>query len=325
MKQSRATAKAGPRKPRWRWLLLAGVVVWAAIGTYRALHKPPLVTALNGTRAHYFLTPDNDLIPHLSGAQGRLCDSFAVFDSSIFLVVGSHLLELRRQPGKGWDAELEPRLLSDQLGDINQFTVDAGGVILITKAKKLFQLTGAGTLEEVANLPVGCMRIAASREPGFAYLFGDDMDLEKNVFLLSDLDGSATLLASFNSTPRALAEAVDGIYVGTMDNNIFQVLGANKRLVIALPFMPSPLGDDAQKTLPGVLRALACTDDGRLLFFSTYNTVYALFGDTAVPITKDLGGAIHWRDGVLFVMDANRNFLVGIEGIPAALGLSGGG
>jgi hypothetical protein len=137
--------------------------------------------------------------------------------------------------------------------------------------------------------------------------------------MLSNTDGYARRVAVLDSAPKALADASDGYYVGTAAGDIFQLRGGDKRLVITLPSQLKAESSD------GALQSLACSDDGRILFFTTRDTVFALSGNTAVPVTKNLGGAVHWRDDVLFVWDEKRQFLVGIGGIADALGLPTGG
>jgi len=314
-----------PRRRRW-WpgALAMLAAVWLVVGSIRALDKPPRIATLPGARVYYYLTPTSDF------AREELKRCLEVTNDGILVHLGPALIELRR-PAKRWDAVLEPFLVTRELKELDQFTVDAGGVILVVRGDSLLQLTGAGTLTPVAPLPDPKMRVAPSREPGFVYLLSNlDFDRGRrepdagtrptgSVFLLSDHDGGVRRVARLPSAPVALSEGADGYYLATEEGDLIQVLGARKRLVFSLP--PAFPGSGGAFEL-SPFESIAATDDSRLVFFSTRTTVYALLGGSAIPVTRNLGGTIRWRDGVLFVLDPEAGFLVGIDHLPDALGLA---
>ncbi|HEX5727051.1 MAG TPA: hypothetical protein VFX98_16360, partial [Longimicrobiaceae bacterium] len=143
--------------------------------------------------------------------------------------------------------------------------------------------------------------------------------LPGSVFLLSDHDGGVRRVVRLDSPPVALSEGVDGYYLALEGGELIQVLGARKRLVFTFPRAARGAFDRLGES---PIRSVAATDDPRLVFFSTRTTVYALVGGAAVPVTRGLGGQVRWRDGVLFVLDPSAGFLVGIDRLPAALGLN---
>jgi hypothetical protein len=309
------------RRRSWLAALAVLAAVWLLVGSIRALDKPPRIATLPGARVYYYLTPESDFARH------QLKRSLEVTDEGILVQLGPALVELRR-PAKRWDAVLEPFQVTGELRELDRFTVDAGGVILVVRGASLLQVTGAGALAPVAPLPDSAMRVAPSREPGFVYLLSNrDFDRHNkrdaaitrpgSVFLLSDHDGGVRRVARLASAPVALSEGADGYYLATADGNLVQVLGARKRLVYSLP---RALRGGAVLLSP--IESIAATDDSRLVFFSTRTTVYALLGGSAVPVTRNLGGTVRWRDGVLFVLDPDAGFLVGIGHLPDALGLA---
>lgn len=314
------TAQRRRRRRSWLGALAVLAAVWLLVGSIRARDKPPRIATLPGARVYYYLTPESDFARH------QLKRSLEVTAEGILVHLGSALVELRR-PAKRWDAVLEPFLVTEELKDLDQLTVDAGGVILVVRGDSLLQVTGAGALAPVAPLPDSAMRVAPSREPGFVYLLSNrdfdrrngrdaGMTLTGSVFLLSDHDGGVRRVARLASAPVALSEGADGYYLATADGNLIQVLGARKRLVFSLP--PAFRGG----AVLSPIESIAATDDSRLVFFSTRTTVYALLGGSAVPVTRNLGGTVRWRDGVLFVLDPDAGFLVGIGHLPDALGLA---
>ncbi|HKP75600.1 MAG TPA: hypothetical protein VJT67_08660 [Longimicrobiaceae bacterium] len=318
------TAQRRRRRRSWLGALAVLAAVWLVVGTIRALDKPPRIATLPGARVYYYLTPETHF------ARDQLKRSLEVTDEGILFHLGSALVELRR-PAKRWDAVVEPFLVTGELEELDQFTVDAGGVILVVRGASLLQVTGAGALAPVAPLPDSAMRVAPSREPGFVYLLSNrDFDrddhgpdagttLTGSVFLLSDHDGGVRRVARLASAPVALSEGADGYYLATDEGDLIQVLGARKRRVFSLP--PAYPGSGGEFGLTPI-ESIAATDDPRLIFFSTRTTVYALLGGSAVPVTRNLGGTVRWRDGVLFVLDPDAGFLVGIGHLADALGLA---
>ena len=268
--------------------------VWLIWGTWRLLHPTPRIETLRGTTVQYYLTPETE-IPFVPDFH-----SFEVDDDGFLVHLGHSILRLQRTK-PSWDSALEPRVVTEGLDDGDRFTMDAGGAMFITRFDELHQLGPRG-LQPVAKMPSALIG-ASSRHPGLLYVFGDG-----DVFLISDVEGSSRRITVIeNGEPiGALCEAADGYYVAT-GRVLHQIYGERKRLVFEFPESGGPI------------ESLACTDRADLLFASTASTVYALFGTTAVPITRDFGGVIRWRDGRLFVLDRQRDYLVGIAGIEEAL------
>ena len=274
--------------------LLLGWLFWG----FKRLEKLDAVSieTLRGTTVQYYLTPQTEIPPAARGFH-----SFEIDGDGFLVQLGPSILRLTRSK-PAWDAPLEPRVVTDGLEEHDAFTVDAAGAILVTRGDELYQLAASG-LQRVAKMPAA-LEGAPSRVPGLLYLFKGP-----NIYLASDVEGSARRITAFaesSDSVSALCEAGDGYYVA-VGHQILQIYGERKRRVIALP-----PGSD--------IVSLGCTGRPDLLFAGTPDTIYALFGTTAVPITHDFGGGC-WRDGRLFALDPKRGILVGIAGIERAVGL----
>jgi hypothetical protein len=296
------------------------LVVWALIGKSRAQRIAPLVT-LPGAHVIYYLTPLS--FDAYAGActeadaggdaSETMLASFDATSDAIVLKVGSRLLELRRRNAGTWDQMLDPRLLSEGLGAEDDVATDAAGVVLVVDraSGRLRQVTSEGSLQELSpRLPAstipGPYGLAPSSQPGVAYLYGS-----QHVLTLGDEGSAAALSIEFDQPAiERLVETVDGLYAVLREDpdgtrKIVHLQSSGVSAVIAFPEIVS----------------LASPEDRRELFFSTPDTVYAMAGKTAVPLTRDLGGRLRWRNGILFVFDCRRHFFVGIDDLPAALGL----
>jgi len=290
------------RKARRAFGYIGGLAatVWLLWGTSRLMLERR-VEVLRGTTVQYYVTPE-------TWTQGRLLRSIEV-DADGFLVQTSNAIVRLKRRKPAWDSPLDPQLVTEDLQEDDGFTVDAGGVMFATRSDVLYQVGGSG-LQFVAKLP-RALAAAPSREPRLLYLFGAG-----DVFLAGDVKGTARRIAAFDDIPEpisALCEGTDGYYVA-VGKVILQIFGHRKRRVFELPAAEESTID-----------SLGCTDRSDLLFFATPHTIYALFGTTAVPVTRDFGGVIRWRDRRLFALDPRRGFLIGISDIEKALGLGARG
>jgi hypothetical protein len=273
------------------------LLCWLLWGLKRMEDGPAVsIETLRGTSVQYYLTPRTEMPLAV-----RDFHSFEIDGEGLLVHLGPSILRLKRSKPT-WDAPLEPRVVTDGLEENDAFTVDTAGVILVTRGDELYQLCANG-LQLVTKMPAA-LKGAPSRVPGLLYLFkGPD------IYLISDVEGSARRITTFADpeSVSALCEATDGYYVAVA-NQVLQIYGERKRRVIALA-----RGSDVV--------SLGCTDRPDLLFAATSDTIYAIFGTTAVPITRDFGGVVRWRDRRLFGLDPKRRFLVGIAGIEHAVGL----
>jgi hypothetical protein len=274
------------------------LLCWLLWGLKRMEDGPAVsIETLRGTIVQYYLTPKTEVPLAV-----RDFHSFEIDGEGLLVQLGPSILRLKRSKPT-WDAPLEPQVVTDGLKENDAFTVDAAGVIVVTRGDELYQL-GANGLQLVTKMPAA-LKGAPSRVPGLLYLFKGP-----NVYLVSNVEGSARRITAFaqpSDSVSALCEAGDGYYVA-VDNQILQIYGERKRRLFAM----QPGSD---------IVSLGCTDRPDLLFIATSDTIYALFGMTAVPITHDFGGVVRWHDGRLFALDPKRRFLVGIAGIERAVGL----
>jgi len=173
--------------------------IWLLWGTSRLMLERR-VEVLQGTTVQYYVTPETFESPRLRSLE---------VDADGFIVQGTDALVRLKRRKPAWDSQLDPQLVTEGLEDYDAFTVDAGGVIFVTRSKVLYQVAGSG-LEVVATLPQA-LRAAPSREPHLLYLFG-----ASDVFLAGDVKGSARRIAAFDEMPEsisALCEGTDGYYV----------------------------------------------------------------------------------------------------------------
>jgi hypothetical protein len=302
------------RFKRFRAAVFVGIAVlvgWAAVHAIASVRRSSPVVTLQGAHVIYYLTP-RTFGTYAGACTGSGLASFGVTPDAIVLKVGARLLALRRHDDGTWDQTLEPSLLADGLHEPDDVTADESGAILIVDRDggRLRQLASGGVAQDVGDVHAvpGPYGVAASWMTGGAFLYGS-----RHIFALDDSRGSASLRARFDeSVVESVADAPDGPYVvlrrpDSHEHEIVQLQGDTPQAIIRLP----------------VIQSLAAPEDRRILFLSTDDTVFALVGTTAIPVTRNLAGRLRWRNGVLFILDC-RGWFVGIEHLPAALGLTGG-
>ncbi len=309
-----------------RAFLIYGVmlaIAWLCVGTFRACTAPPRFDTLAGTRVVYLISPDDDVL------RGAL-PTFEVTNDSLLLAHGGRLLQFKRtQPhGPGLRGALQTTVMAPEFAGVTSFTIDAAGAVLAVRERDLLQAMGDGSLSNVAELPFAGFLLSPSIEASDVLLSsgsvllraGQSRDPAKRAAEGSDADQAAAhvdVVATLSEPIVAVADAIDGTYLAGR-SSIYQVVGQRTRLVMTLPLVAqASLGNFHREPL----RSLAVSEDGRMLFFSTEETVYALSGVMAVRLTDGLGGILRYRDGVLFVLDPWRGWLVGIENVPQVLGL----
>jgi hypothetical protein len=303
-----------------RAFLAYGVIalcIWLAVGTRRACTGPPRFETLSGTGVVYFVTPEDDLLHDI-------LPTFEVTRDALLLAYHGRLVEHHKPAGKDWGAALETHLLSRDFADVTSFAADAGGAVLAVRGREFLQIQTDGSMESLAELPAWDFRLAPGIESHDALLSSGPLLLRVSEHARrgdtdSEAEADVQVVARLEEPIVAVADSLDGTFVAGR-SNIYQVVGDRVRRVINLPTAAqAPLGNFHREPLC----SLAVTGDGRILFFSTEETIYALSGAVALRITDGLGGSLRWRDGVLFVLDPHRGWLVGITHLPELLGAAG--
>ena len=290
-----------------------GLAAWLGIGLWRTFPLPPRPRLLEGAGVIHLMDAEYSLLD-------RQYATLAVIGSGILLLRNEDIEFYERKDTSRWDGSFERVLPAENLSKVQSFAFDPGGNLLFIADDALSQVTPDGKTEKLAELNHFHLSLAPGYEAGSVLLFGGHPMRDGGVLLrATGGTGTATVegLAVFDGRARAALDASDGTYVA-LDSKIYQVIGSNQRLVFELS------GALAQHTQAGLgaperLVSLAMSDDEKILFFSTQDSIYALNGALAVPVARELGGILQFRDGTLFVLDPNRQVLLGITDVVEAL------
>lgn len=290
-----------------------GLAAWLGVGLWRTFPLPTRPGLLEGAGVIHLMDAEYSLLDRQNATR-------AVIRSGILILRNEDIEFYERKDISRWDGSFERVLSAEMLSHVQSFVFDLSGNLLFIADDVLSQVTPEGKTEKLAELNHFRLSLAPGYEPGSVLLFGGHPMRDGGV-LLRATGGSGTetveALAVFDGTARAALDAADGTYVA-LDSKIYQVIGSNQRLVFELAGV---LADHAQAGLGPSERlvSLAISEDEKILFFSTQDSIYALSGALAIPIARDLGGNLQFRDGILFVLDPNRQLLLGLTNVVESL------
>jgi len=200
-------------------------------------------------------------------------------------------------------------LTVDRLAKVapDSFAFDRWTTLLGITGRYFGQLEDDGAFSRAIPLPVEGMRLSSSANGGGVYLFGGNEYTNRRVYAISE-EGQIAVIAEMPTEILAVTDSKDGIFVATGRDilRITQTRGAER--VIRLP-------EDV-----GACVSIAVSPNGRTLFFSTVDRVYAMRGTTAFAIVRNLGGSsLCFQGRALYIWNPTRAILIRVADVESAL------
>jgi hypothetical protein len=165
-----------------------------------------------------------------------------------------------------------------------------------------------GESVDAVPLPYENMRLARSTLPGVVYLYGGASG-NFRVYSFAE-DGSFRILVEIEEPIVAVTDNTSSIYIATA-SGLYRI--AEGHLTRLLDASDGELGGP-------IVSAAVSADD--VLFFATAQRVYALKDAGALGIVDNSGGALRWRDDILYVEDGERGLVYTVQ--PATMQIFSG-
>lgn len=268
---------------------LVGLFVAVRTAIYWHEQRATALQALEEIKVDYILTPASaEPLPQPLGAGFDVTDA-----GDIVIRGGDSLLQLEPQENE----TLVAGKLTDTAPD--DFALDQGGTVLTVKGQYFGQLE-ADAPSKALPLPATGMRLAPSYYAGIVYLFAGPGVSARRVYGIFD-DGTYNVLAEIPEPVVDVTDSSGAFYVAS-DHTVYRfTLQSDPQVVIRLD-----ASEDA-------IQSIAMMPDDRTLFYSTADTVYAMKGLAAIAIVHGVGGVLHYRNGYLYLWNADRQLLVRLD------------
>jgi len=255
----------------------------------------PALHVLDGVDVQYVITP-----AVASAVSDRIGFDLEVMDAGTIIVRGSDALVALDSRG----GFMEATTLESTTPPPDSFAVDRGPTMLVVK-DRFFGLLQETGYSQAIPLPADGMRLASSSNPGTVYLFGSVGDNSHRLYTFYE-DGVLDVLLELPVPIVGVADNRHAIYVATA-REIVRVKLHEVSLVLRL--------SDSERSIVSI----AAGADDRTIYFSSADRVTAFSGLVGIPIVTNAGGTLRMRDGKLYLLDSNRNFLAILSGLDQAL------
>lgn len=254
------------------------------------------VEALEGLPLRFYLAP-----PDIARLGGRLLGPFDVSPAGTVVLA----IEVAGGGRNLVVPEAGLPLLAENDPGLEGFSRLPGGAFVAVRAGRLARLE-RGRLVEEAALPAAGARIAPGESDDRLYVFGGKGAAATAIHVV--LPGRrAARLVEAPAPVSALAEVGGRVYFAAGG----AVYGAGGGLPPALVYAP-PAGAPE-------ITAIAGDASLRVLYMATAGDVVAVRNGAAARILTGAGGAILFRRGSLFVVDAARGLFIELPGVSRIL------
>lgn len=191
---------------------------------------------------------------------------------------------------------------------IASFAFTSDGLLMVVRNNEICYYDSLGVLSSLYKLPYTGMGISAGKKS--MYIFDRSTGkTNKAVFEISP-GGKYKIVFELNSPIASVAE---------LNNSL---LFATKNLLCQFDLATKEYKVLAALSNEKTIRSVTADASGNRIYFSTDREIYAVSNNSAITISKELGGILKFYSGGLMVFDPGKKFLIRIAGIEKELAMA---